>query len=279
MEIGKHNRLTVVREVDFGVYLDGEEAGEILMPASYVPEGCKPGDTVDVFVYTDSEDRLVATTETPLVEAGGIAALKVKAVTDFGAFLDWGLQKDLLLPYSEQRRDVAEGDTVVVYAYLDNISKRMTATTKWERNISTETEDLAEGDKCEILVAGTSPLGIKAVVNGRYSGLLYKDEAFVQLKTGDKLNAYIRKIREDGKIDLSLSPIGYRKKIGGDTDNILTKLKDAGGFLPTTDKSPAEQIYATYGISKKAYKQAVGHLYKQRLIQIDKDGIRINGKS
>lgn len=277
IKIGEYNKLKIAKKVDFGVYLDAGEDGEILMPRKYVPETCEAGDEVDALIYTDSEDRLVATTEKPLVYAGGLAALKVKQITDFGAFLDWGITKDLLLPFSEQTRTIAEGDVVVVYAYADNKSRRMAATMKWEKHAdyNPDTETIVPGAECEITVAGQTDIGFKVLVDGRYYGLVYANEVFSDLKNGETRKAYIRKIREDGKMDISLSPVGFLNKIGGDTDKIVGKLQAAGGFLPTTDKSPAEVIYSTYGISKKSYKQAVGRLYKQHVIELMPDGIRL----
>lgn len=277
IKIGEYNKLKIAKKVDFGVYLDAGEDGEILMPRKYVPETCEAGDEVDAFIYTDSEDRFVATTEKPLVYAGGLAALKVKQITDFGAFLDWGITKDLLLPFSEQTRSIAEGDVVVVYAYADNKSRRMAATMKWEKHAdyNPDTETIVPGAECEITVAGQTDIGFKVLVDGRYYGLVYANEVFSDLKNGETRKAYIRKIREDGKMDISLSPVGFLNKIGGDTDKIVGKLRAAGGFLPTTDKSPAEVIYSTYGISKKSYKQAVGRLYKQHVIELMPDGIRL----
>ncbi len=277
LKIADFNNLKVAREVDFGVYLDAGDEGEILMPSRYVPEGCKVGDEVCVFVYTDSEDRLVATTEKPYVVAGEVGVLKVKQITDFGAFLDWGVFKDILLPYSEQTADILEGDNVVVYVYVDNKSKRPVCTMKWDRHVDyTPDESLAPGTQCTAVIAGRTPLGYKALVNRKYYGLLYANEVFSTPKLGDEVTAYIKKVREDGKLDISLRPIGFVNKIGGDCEKIMQLLRANGGFMPTTDKAPAETIYATYGISKKAYKQAVGSLYKQKLIDILPNGIKLN---
>lgn len=275
VKIGDYNKLKIARKVDFGVYLDAGEAGEILMPAKYLPQDKKIGDEVEALVYTDSEDRLIATTETPYVLAGHVAALKVKQVTDFGAFLDWGVLKDLLLPFSEQTRSLSDGDTVVVYVYLDNKSRRLAATMRWEKHADYEPDPavLTMGAECEIVVASKTDMGYKVLVDGKHYGIVYSNEIFSGLRLGERRKAYIRKLREDGRLDISLQPVGFRNKIGGDSDKIFEMLKAHGGFMPTTDKSPAELIYSTYGMSKKAYKQAVGRLYKERLIIIDDKGI------
>lgn len=275
LKIGDYNKLRIAREVDFGVYLDAGDAGEILMPAKYLPQDKKIGDEVVALIYTDSEDRLIATTETPYVLAGQVAALKVKQVTDFGAFLDWGVLKDLLLPFSEQTRPLSDGDTVVVYVYLDNKSRRLAATMRWEKHADYDPNPdvMTVGAECEIVVASKTDMGYKVLVDGKHYGIVYSNEIFSNLRLGERRKAYIRKLREDGKLDICLQPIGFRNKIGGDSDKILEMLKSRGGFIPTTDKSPAEIIYSTYGMSKKAYKQAVGRLYKERLIIIDDKGI------
>lgn len=275
VRIGNYNKLKIARKVDFGVYLDAGEDGEILMPAKYLPQDKKIGDEVEALVYTDSEDRLIATTETPYVLAGQIAALKVKQVTDFGAFLDWGVLKDLLLPFSEQTRSLSDGDVVVVYVYLDNKSRRLAATMRWEKHADYEPNQdaLTMGAECEIVVASKTDMGYKVLVDGQHYGIVYSNEIFSGLRLGERRKAYIRKLREDGRLDISLQPVGFRNKIGGDSDKIFEMLKAHGGFMPTTDKSPAELIYSTYGMSKKAYKQAVGRLYKERLIIIDDKGI------
>lgn len=275
LKIGDYNKLRIAREVDFGVYLDAGDAGEILMPAKYLPQDKKIGDEVVALIYTDSEDRLIATTETPYVLAGQVAALKVKQVTDFGAFLDWGVLKDLLLPFSEQTRPLSDGDTVVVYVYLDNKSRRLAATMRWEKHADYDPNPdvMTVGAECEIVVASKTDMGYKVLVDGKHYGIVYSNEIFSNLRLGERRKAYIRKLREDGKLDICLQPIGFRNKIGGDSDKILDMLKSRGGFIPTTDKSPAEIIYSTYGMSKKAYKQAVGRLYKERLIIIDDKGI------
>lgn len=274
MEIGKINSLRVVKMVDFGVYLDGEEAGEILMPKRYVPANCLVDDFLEVFVYTDSEDRLVATTEQATVQVGQFALLEVVDVHGVGAFLKWVPSKDLLLPFSEQKRDVEVGDKVFVYAYLDQKTQRVVASAKWEKFTETDTQALQLGQSVSLQIAGITDLGYKAVVDGRFTGLLYKNQVFHSLHIGDTLPGFVKLVREDGKLDLQLEAFGYNK-VSPSADVVLRKLSLSGGFLPTTDKSPAEEIYARYGMSKKTYKQAVGMLYKQGKISLDADGIRL----
>ena len=253
--IGSYNTLQVVKRVAFGLYLDGEEMGEILLPNRYVPDNAQIGDYLTVFVYTDGEDRPIATTAQPLAVVGDFAFMQVKSVASVGAFLEWGIMKDLLVPYSEQTVSLRTGQKVLVYVYLDNKTKRVVASAKWERY--TEKQDfseLEEGDEVNVLVASETELGYKVLINKRYTGLIYKNEVFSKINIGDTLTAYISKIRLDGKIDVRLKKSGY-EAVAGESAKILEKLEKAGGFLPTTDKSPAEEIYEIYGVSKKVYKK------------------------
>lgn len=274
--IGSYNTLQVVKRVAFGLYLDGEEMGEILLPNRYVPDNAQIGDYLNVFVYTDGEDRPIATTLEPLAKVGDFAFMQVKSVASVGAFLEWGIMKDLLVPYSEQTISLKEGQKVLVYVYLDSKSKRVVASAKWEK--FTEKEDfseISEGDEVQVLVASITDLGYKVLINQRYTGLIYKNEVFSKINIGDSLTAYISKIRLDGKIDVRLKKSGY-EAVAGEASMILKKLENAGGFLPTTDKSPAEEIYEIYGVSKKTYKKAIGELYKKRLITLTESGIKLN---
>ena len=273
-EIGKINTMRINRAVDFGVYLDGGEEGEILMPKKYIPEGKKIGDEVEAFVYMDSEDRPVATTEKPLVQVGQFGALKVLEVNELGAFADWGVLKDLLIPYAEQRENLEEGQSVVVYVYLDKVSRRIVGSAKVEKFLDTFALDVEEGDEVDLMVFGKTPLGYKAIVNGLHTGVLYKNEVFKPLRIGDQMKGFIKKIREDEKIDLSLSKVSFEQSKDL-TSIIIAKLKENGGFLRVTDKSNPDFIYQLFGESKKTFKKAVGHLYKQRLIVIEQEGIRL----
>lgn len=273
MNIGSYNTLKIVKRVAFGLYLDGEEAGEILLPTRYVPENAQIGDFLDVFVYTDGEDRPIATTQAPLAVVGDIKALKVKAVGSYGAFLEWGIMKDLFLPFSEQTADVDEQDTVVVALYLDSKTNRVVATMKWERFLDKSIQPtFAKEEEVQVLVASKTELGYKVLINNKFVGLIYKNEVFKPLCIGDTMRAYIHRVRQDGKIDVRLNRSGY-EAIEGEAARLLQLLEKMGGFLPTTDKLPAETIYEVCGMSKKTYKKAVGELYKKRLIVLKTNGI------
>lgn len=273
MNIGSYNTLKIVKRVAFGLYLDGEEAGEILLPNRYVPADAQIDDYLDVFIYTDGDDRLIATTAKPLAVVGEIKPLTVKAVGSYGAFLEWGIMKDLFLPFSEQTAEVNEGDTVVVGVYLDAKTNRVVATMRWGRLLDkTSQPTFEEGDEVQIMVASKTTLGYKVLINGAFVGLVYSNEVFAPLHIGDTLPAFIHHMRADGKIDVRLRKSGYAA-IEGEAGKLLALLKQSGGFLPTTDKSPAETIYEVCGMSKKTYKKAVGELYKKRLILLKDNGI------
>lgn len=267
VEIGRYNTLTVVKVVDFGVYLDGGEQGEILMPKEYVPDNCFPDDEVRVFVYLDSEDRLVATTETPAVLVGEFAWLKVVSVTSVGAFLDWGLRKDLLVPFREQREPMEEGKSYLVYAYLDRSSGRIAASSKIDKYLDQIFPEYIRNQEVDLLVVRKTDLGFAVIVDNAHWGLLYKNEIFRPLKIGQRLKGYIKNVREDDKIDVTLQPAGYAK-IDGLAATILDKLKDYGGILDLSDKSDPEEIYRLFGCSKKSYKKALGTLLRQGLVKI-----------
>lgn len=274
IEIGKYNTLTVVKVVDFGVYLDGGDRGEILMPNEYVPENCFPDDEVRVFIYFDSEDRIVATTEVPAVQVGEFAFLKVVAVTGVGAFLDWGLRKDLLVPFREQRDPMVEGRSYLVYAYVDKTSDRIVASTKIDKFLDQVYPDYEPGQEVDVLIVRKSDLGYSVIINNAHWGLIYDNEIFQPLKPGQKLKGYIKMVREDDKIDVSLQPSGYAK-IEGLAGIILEKLKDYNGVLDLSDKSEPEEIYRVFGCSKKNYKKALGTLLKQGLIEISETEVRL----
>jgi len=273
--IGKYNTLRVVKEVDFGVYLDGgEDFGEILLPIRYVPPGLKPEDEIEVFIYLDSEDRVIATTEEPYAQIGEFAYLEVVSVNKTGAFLDWGLMKDLMVPYREQAERMKEGEKYVVYVYLDDESRRIVATSKLNSALDNLMPEYEEGEEVQLMVIDKTDLGYKVAVNNLHSGILYHNELFKPIKIGDKTSGYIKKIREDDKLDVILEKPGY-EKIGGLAGEILEKLKEKDGFLPVYDKSPAELIYKLFGTSKKNFKKAIGTLYKQRIISIEDEGIKL----
>lgn len=277
IQIGNFNSLKVVKHVDFGVYLDGGEDGEILLPLRDMPNDCEVGDILNVFICFDSDDRLIATTQTPLAQVGQFACLEVVSLENVGAFLDWGLPKDLFLPFRERTRPVKVGQTVVVYIYIDN-TDRICASMRLDKYVQAESEkqilDFKENQAVELFIAARTDLGFKAIINGTHWGMLYNNEIFQPLEHGDKLSGFIKKIREDGKIDLSLqgNQTESPKDLGA---KILALLKSEGGYLAINDKTPAEEIYQILGVSKKKYKIALGGLYKQRLISVHDDGIRL----
>lgn len=274
VEIGKYNTLTVVKVVDFGVYLDGGGRGEILMPKEYVPANCFPDDEVRVFVYFDSEDRIVATTEVPGVQVGEFAFLKVIAVTGVGAFLDWGLRKDLLVPFREQRDPLIEGKYYLVYAYVDKASDRIVASAKIDKYLDQVFPDYEPNQEVDLLIARKTDLGYAVIINNAHWGLIYDNEIFQPLRLGQKLKGFIKTVREDDKIDVSLQPAGYAK-IEGLAGLILEKLKDYNGVLDLSDKSDPAEISRVFGCSKKNYKKALGTLLKQGLIEIGEAEVRL----
>lgn len=276
IELGRMNRLEVRRAVDFGLYLDAGEVGEVLLPARYVPTGAQVGDTLDVFLYLDSEERLVATTETPLVQVGQFACLSVKWTNRYGAFLDWGLTKDLFCPFAQQKGRMAVGERHVVYCYIDPLTYRILCSERIERFFSHEPPAYRPAEAVEGLVCAHTPLGWKVIIADRHEALLQHTEALRPLSVGDRLTVYVKQVRLDGKIDLSLRPGDGRERAEDFSACLLDYLRQAkDGFCPLHDKSPAEDIYHTFGVSKKTFKQAVGRLYKQGLITLHTNGLRI----
>ncbi|MBC2605592.1 CvfB family protein [Pelagicoccus albus] len=274
-ELGKRNTLSILNESPHGLYLDGGELGDILLPNAYVPKGVTPNSKIPVFIYLDSEDRLVATTETPLAEVDQFAALKVLEVHDkMGAFLDWGLSKDLLLPFREQKGRVRVGDTRVVRIYVDEASGRIVASEKHARFLSKYRAAYKPQEQVDLIVIGETPLGYKALINSSHIGLLYDNELSEPLNVGDQFKGYINKIRPDGAIDLRRDASGY-SRVGPLAERIIEELKNGDGFLGLDDRSPPEQIRETFDVSKKAFKQALGSLYKQRLIQFVDGGVEL----
>lgn len=273
IQIGQSNQLPVVEISQFGAFLDGGNLGNILLPNRYLTNAMKPGETITVFVYLDSEDRLVATTETPKVKTGEFAYLKVSAVTNVGAFLDWGLSKDLLVPFREQKQKMQEGQSYLVYCYLDDATKRIAASAKIEKFADNISPKYEQGEKVNLIIAGQTDLGYKAIINQTHTGLLYQNEVHCDLKPGQSTIGYIKQIRDDEKIDLSLDPIGY-DAISDISDQLLTKLEQNDGFLALSDHSKPEEIRAMLGISKKAFKKATGALYKQGKIIFEENGIK-----
>ena len=275
LKIGNLNTLRIVKEVDFGLYLDGgEEYGEILLPKRYVPENFEIDSDIEVFIYKDSEDRIIATTETPKAMVGDFALMEVVSVNKFGAFLEWGLQKDLLVPFREQRKDMESGYSYVVYVYLDDETKRIAASSKLSKFLDNVPVEYESGEEVDLFIASKTDLGYKAIINGIHWGILYENEVFKPLERGQKLKGYIKKVREDEKIDLYLHKSGY-DKVEALSDKIIEMLKEEGGFIDINDKTPSAIIYEVFGESKKTFKKALGGLYKKRLIEIEKSGIKL----
>lgn len=274
VRLGRYNQLEVVKEVDFGVYLDGGDDGEILLPARYVPEDCQPGDMLNVFIYLDNEERLVATTLTPYAQVGDFACLEVAWTNQYGAFLDWGLMKDLFVPFREQKNKMEKGERYVVHVHLDEDSYRIMASAKVERYLSSDMPPYHPGDGVEILVWQRTDLGYKVIVDNRFGGLIYATDVVRPLSTGTKTEAYVRQVRPDGKIDIVLQPNGPRK-VDDFAEVLLDYIRQHDGFTTFQDKTPAEDIYATFGVSKKTFKKAVGDLYKKHLVTLEEGGIRL----
>lgn len=272
--LGDYNNLKIVKRVSFGLYLDGDEDGEILLPAKYVPDGYDIGDIIKVFVYLDNEERLVATTEEPLAKVGDFALLRVAWTNDYGAFLDWGLLKDLFVPFSEQEGKMVKGNSYLVYVTIDRKSYRIYASARLDKFLSRTKPPYETDEEVDIIVWRRTDLGWKVIVNGNHSGLVFANEVFRDLKTGDRLKGYVKRVRTDGKIDIALQ----RHGVAGDDDSsmrLLSAIEAQRGFLPLNDNSSPDEISSMLGMSKKAFKRAAGKLYKQRLIIIDDDGLRL----
>lgn len=274
VEIGKYNTLKIVKDLDFGVYLDGSDGLEILLPARYVPKNVKPGDEVEVFIYHDNEGRLIATTAKPLATVGEFKFMEVKSVNNTGAFLEWGLMKDLLVPFKEQKMPMREGKWYLVYVHQDHITKRIVASARIDKYLDNVIPDYTFNQEVDLLVADETEIGYKVIINNLHWGLLYRNEVFRRLEKGEELKGYIKEVREDEKIDVSLTPMGYQK-VDGIAGTVLESLKAQGGFIAVHDKSEPDVIYSLFRCSKKAFKQAIGALYKQHLIALENDGIRL----
>lgn len=273
IKIGEYNELEIVKQVDFGVYL-GIDDIEILLPAKWVPHGARIGDTINVFIIRDSDDRLLATTVKPFATANTFAFLEVKQVNNIGAFLDWGMDKDLLVPFREQAHQMEEGKSYVVFVYEDEQSNRLIASSKLSRFIERENINLQEGDVVDLLVYSKTALGFNAIINDLYSGLIYANEVFENIRIGDRLKGYVKTIRADKKIDLSLQKSGY--ELMDDAKwKIMNLLKNENGFLALHDNSSPEEVKAKLQMSKKAFKKAIGSLYKDKLVTLTDKGVQL----
>lgn len=274
VEIGKLNTLRVIKKVDFGLYLDGGGRGEILLPRRYVPENCKVDDRLKVFVYRDSEDRIIATTETPYAMVGDFAMLKVVSVDRIGVFLDWGLTKDLLVPFVEQNTIMEEGLSYIVRVYIDERTDRITASSRLDKFLDKKPSNFPVGWEVNLFICSKTDIGYKAIINSSYWGLIHFRDVYQPLRKGEKLKGFIKKVREDKKIDLCLQKPGY-EKVNDVTELIIAALKKRGGYLSVTDKSSPETIYQLFGVSKKTYKKAIGAIYKKRLVTLESKGIKL----
>lgn len=276
IKIGQHNTLKVVKKVPFGIYLDGGELGEILLPTKVVPKNTNVNDTLEVFIYFDSEDKIIATTLHPYAQVGACAFLKVIDVNQVGSFLDWGLDKDLLVPKSEQYRPMEKDKSYIVYVKQDN-EGRIIASSKLDYYLDKIPTPFKQGDEVNLLIAETTNLGKKVIINDSHWGLIYSGDIFQTLDYGKRTKGYIKTIRDDGKIDVVLRKTG-QNNIRELATRILTELHKMGGYLPLHDKSPSEDIYKAFGESKKNFKNAIGYLYKRKEITIESNGISMTDK-
>jgi len=274
LQLGKFQELTILRETDPGLFLGDTEENEVLLPHRYKPEEYKIGDTIKVFLYLDNEERPIATTDEPFISLNEFAYLHCSEVTKYGAFMDWGLVKQLFVPFKEQARPMNNGKWYIVYLYLDEQTNRLVGSSKTNKFLKNESVDLAKYDEVDILVSHITEKGANAIINGKYKGLIYLEDIFEDIRTGDKMKAFVKKVRPDKKIDLVLHAEGY-KGIEPNASFLMDELKAAGGFLPFHDKTDPETIKNKLGLSKKSFKRAIGSLYKDKQIVITKDGIEM----
>jgi predicted RNA-binding protein (virulence factor B family) len=274
LQLGKFQNLTILRDTDPGLFLGDTEDNEVLLPNRYKPEQFAIGDTLKVFIYLDNEERPIATTDEPFISLHEFAYLRCSEVTKHGAFMDWGLVKQLFVPFKEQARPMKKGNWYIIYLYLDDKTNRLVGSSKTNRFLSNENVTVKKYDEVSILVTHITDKGANAIINGKHKGLIYLEDIFEDIRTGDRIKAYVKKVRPDNKIDLVLQPEGY-KSIEPNANYILDELKAAGGFLPYHDKTDPETIKNMLGLSKKSFKKAVGSLYKDKQIAIKEDGIEL----
>lgn len=273
-ELGTFNKLSVTKKTTYGVYLDGRELGEILLPHKHIPEKCTTGDIIEVFLYLNAQGDVSATTKRPHAIVGEFALMTVVSIVSIGAFLDWGLPKDLLVPVSEQKQPMVEGMSYIVYVYRDERTNRIAASSHIDRYLDKQPAAYREKQAVDLLIGYETELGYRAIINNAHWGVVYKNEVFQPLQRGQRIQGFIKKLRPDAKIDLCLQKPGY-SWADASSEKILQALKDKGGFISVTDKSSPDTIYGMFGVSKKTYKKAIGALYKKRLITIGKDGIQL----
>ena len=273
INIGENNHLKAARRTDNGVYLTDEEgSGEVLLPNKYVPADLEFGDILEVFIFMDSEDRITATTAEPKIKLHEFACLQVRDVTNVGAFLDWGLEKDLLAPFKEQPGRMLKGHWYMVFLYLDGETDRLVASGRYQKFLQKENITVKPGEEVDLVIDDPTDLGVNVIINHRFRGLIYRNELFERVRRGDRRSGYIKTVREDGKIDVTLQKPGYAK-VEPNAEKILAELKANDGYLRLTDKSDPDDITEILEMSKKTFKKAVGALYKQRLIRLEEDGI------
>lgn len=275
LHLGIKNTLRILRGIGVGMFLGDDEGNDVLLPKKYVPENAIVGDDIEVFIYRDSEDRIIATNLEPKIQLNQFACLQVKSVTAIGAFLDWGLEKDLFVPFREQNKKMEEGRWYAVYLYLDEETDRLVASCKVNRYFEKENIDLQIGQEVDLLIFEETDLGLNAIINNKYKGLIYENEIFQRIKIGTRTKGFVKNIRDDNRIDLSLQKQGYAN-VEPNAERILEKLKANNGFLDVTDKSDANYVMYQLEMSKKTFKKAVGALYRQKTIRIEEDGIYLN---
>ncbi|MEZ5002697.1 MAG: S1-like domain-containing RNA-binding protein [Chitinophagales bacterium] len=274
INIGEYNTLKAIRTAEQGMYLGHNEDETVLLPNRYIPKNLEIGDEIKVFVYGDNYNRPIATTLQPLITLNQFAVLKVKSVEKFGAFMDWGIAKDLLVPFNNQYKKLEVGKSYMIHLYLDEVSERLVGSAKIPSFLMTEIITVKVGDEVDLMVYEKSELGVNVIVNNIHRGLVFWDELFQEVKIGDTMKGYVSKIRPDNKIDISLNKFGYQK-VEPNAEKILAYIKQHNGEIPFTDKSDPDEIYKTFKMSKKVFKKALGALYKQRLITIEKNRVKL----
>ena len=275
IHIGEYNTLTILREKEPGLFLSDEENNEVLLPNRYVPKEFKIWDKLEVFVYLDNEERLVAVTDKPYITKGEFAVLRCNQVSEYGAFLDWGMVKELFCPFKEQAFKMKKGDWYLVHCYLDDKTDRLVASSKTKKFLSNQELTVKEFEEVDLIVSHPSEIGMNVIVNKKHLGLIFNDSIFQDLSVGDKLKGIVKKIRKDNKLDIALGQVGYRN-IEPNAETIMNELEDNSGFVNINDKSSPEAIKEIFQMSKKSFKKAIGSLYKQKLITIKEDGIHLN---
>ncbi len=274
IKIGKWNNLQITKEMTFGVYLDGEENGEILLPKKYINQEVQTGDFIDVFIYYDSEDRIIATTQKPFAQVEEFAFLKVVDVNSTGVFLDWGLDKDLFVPFREQKTEMVKGKSYPVYIYFDESSQRIVASARISKFLDDNGIPYQKGDEVNFVIYKETEIGYKIIIENKFLGMIFKNEIFEKIRLGQKMKGFVKEVREDDKIDVSLTKFGF-DKIDESSKQILELLRKRNGYLPISDKSSPELISKYLGMSKKTFKKSIGILYKNHLIIINKDNIEL----